>query len=92
MHGIDSSEPYTTEEEHVARDLCWANGLNPDTSLGGDQVNWLWHEYVYQARVAIDSYQRFLKGQPLIMTADSLRSSPEALGFRVSSSKDDSYD
>lgn len=37
----------------VARALCWKNGMNPDVTLGGDGVNFLWHEYEDQARAAI---------------------------------------
>ena len=56
MYKISDAEPYTKCEEAVARALCWANGMNPDLSLGGDQQNWLWHEYVYPARVAMQAF------------------------------------
>ena len=39
--------------EEVARALCWANGQDPDLSLGGDKQNWLWMEYEHQAKRAI---------------------------------------
>lgn len=61
--------------ESVARALCWANGMNPDLTLGGDGQNFLWHEYVHQANVAIDAYEKFeidrdvVKGQ--IRTEDN---------------------
>ena len=32
--------------------------MNPDVSLGGDGVNFLWHEYEHQARVAIKAMQK----------------------------------
>jgi len=44
-----------TMVERVARALCWKNGMNPDLTLGGDGQNFLWHEYVSQARAAIDA-------------------------------------
>ena len=43
----------TPEIEAVARALCWANGMNPDLTLGGDGKNFLWHEYERQAIAAI---------------------------------------
>jgi len=39
--------------EKVARQLCFKNGMDPDLSLGGDGVNFLWMEYEEQARAAI---------------------------------------
>jgi len=39
--------------ERVARALCWNNGMNPDLTLGGDDENFLWHEYVSGTRAAI---------------------------------------
>jgi hypothetical protein len=39
--------------EAVARAICWSNGMNPDLTLGGDGVNFLWHEYIPQAERAI---------------------------------------
>jgi len=39
--------------EKVARALCWKNGMNPDLSLGGDKQNWLWMEYVDEAKAVI---------------------------------------
>jgi len=47
--------------EKVARTLCWKNGCNPDTSLGGDQQNWLWMEYVDPAEAVIDIIMNDLK-------------------------------
>ena len=44
-----------TMVERVARAICWSNGMNPDLTLGGDGQNFLWHEYVPQARAAIDA-------------------------------------
>lgn len=41
--------------EKVARALCWAEGWNPDLTLGGDGKTFLWHEYVRPARAAIKS-------------------------------------
>lgn len=41
--------------ERVARAICWKNGMNPDLTLGGDGVNFLWHEYEGQARAAIEA-------------------------------------
>lgn len=35
--------------EKISRALCWANGMNPDVTLGGDGVNFLWMEYEHQA-------------------------------------------
>lgn len=40
--------------EQVARALCWKNGMDPDTTLGGDGVNFLWHEYIEPAKAAIE--------------------------------------
>lgn len=45
-----------SEVEAVARAICWSNGMNPDVSLGGDGVNFLWHEYDSQAKAAIHAY------------------------------------
>lgn len=39
--------------ERVARALCWANGMDPDLTLGGDGQNYLWMEYEHPARAAI---------------------------------------
>lgn len=41
--------------ERVAKAICWKNGMNPDLTLGGDGVNFLWHEYEGQARAAIEA-------------------------------------
>ena len=41
--------------ERVARAICWANGMDPDLTLGGDGKNFLWREYVSQARAAIEA-------------------------------------
>lgn len=41
--------------EKVAKAICWKNGMNPDMTLGGDGVNFLWHEYEEQAKAAIDA-------------------------------------
>lgn len=42
--------------EAVARAICWANGMNPDLTLGGDGENFLWHEYEHEAEAAITAY------------------------------------
>lgn len=41
--------------EKVARALCWNNGMNPDLTLGGDGVNFLWMEYEDKAKAAIEA-------------------------------------
>lgn len=43
--------------EKVARALCWANGMDPELSLGGDKQNFLWMEYEHQAKAAIRAYE-----------------------------------
>ena len=48
-------------EERVARALCWKNGMNPDLTLGGDGKNFLWHEYIPQAKTAIEVCREFMK-------------------------------
>ena len=48
-------------EERVARALCWKNGMNPDLTLGGDGENFLWHEYIPQAKTAIEVCREFMK-------------------------------
>jgi hypothetical protein len=40
--------------EKAARVLCWKNGMDPDTSLGGDGENFLWMEYVDEVRAVIE--------------------------------------
>lgn len=45
----------TSMVDRVARAICWKNGMNPDLTLGGDGVNFLWHEYVAQAEAAIEA-------------------------------------
>ncbi len=40
--------------EQVARIICVEEGLDPDTSLGGDKQNWLWMEYTRCANLIID--------------------------------------
>ena len=56
---------YTAEnldlEERVARALCWKNGMNPDLSLGGKKEDFLWEEYVPQAKVAIEVCREFME-------------------------------
>ena len=39
--------------EVMARALCWSNGMDPNLTLGGDGVNFLWHEYTHQAEAAL---------------------------------------
>lgn len=41
--------------EKVSRALCWSNGMNPDVTLGGYGVNFLWMEYEHQARAALNA-------------------------------------
>lgn len=55
--------------EKVSRALCWSNGMDPDTSLGGDKQNWLWMEYEHQAEEAIKAVNGTL---PLIMTVQGI--------------------
>ena len=45
--------------EAVARRLCWANGMNPDLTLGGDGENFLWHEYTDEAEYAIEEIDKY---------------------------------
>lgn len=52
----------TPEIEAVARALCWANGMNPDLTLGGDGKNFLWHEYERPAIAAIRALRMPTKG------------------------------
>lgn len=47
--------------EKVARALCWKNGMNPDLTLGGDGVNYLWMEYEEQAKAAIECVRQYDK-------------------------------
>jgi hypothetical protein len=47
-------------DEAIARVLCFTHGADPDSSLGGDGQNFLWHEWLLEARAAIsamDCYQ-----------------------------------
>lgn len=41
-------------KEKIARALCWSNGCDPDVTLGGDGVNFLWMEYEHQAEAVMD--------------------------------------
>ena len=53
MSGIREIPQELSRVEAVARALCWANGMDPDTTLGGDGVNFLWMEYEHQAKAAL---------------------------------------
>jgi len=50
-------ETEMTLVERIARMLCWKNGMNPDLTLGGDGVNFLWHEYQRDAIAVIEEFR-----------------------------------
>ena len=64
--------------EKVARALCWAEGWNPDLTLGGDGKTFLWHEYVRPARAAIKS-MRIPTPEMMKAGCDAWKKSPLAV-------------
>jgi len=47
--------------ERMARMLCWKNGMDPNLTLGGDGVNFLWHEYERDATGVIEEFQKWIE-------------------------------
>ena len=47
----------TDPTERAARALCKVDGCDPDTSLGGDKENWLWMEYITEAKAVLTTLE-----------------------------------
>ncbi len=65
----------TDPVEALARQLCLFDGGKPNTTLGGDKENFLWHEYKRQANGVIQAGLVILPRYlfvPFVEAADSL--------------------